>query len=302
MSSKPIVVGTDGSEQALYAVEWAALEAVRRRSPLRIVSVPVLPSQMREYHSSPATVAHYLREYARQALNAATRRVAELAPDHPAETELLDGAPAAALLEAAADASLLDVGAHGGSALGALVLGSVSRYAALHAPCPVVVARQDSMAAHGKVTVAVADPAHADDALSFAFEEASLRGSRLTAVHVVYQFPLEAYRPGPEVTLAYGTVLSSVQAGSAEPPQVDGASAALATAVARWHEKYPEVRVRRDVVWGHPARVLADYSGRGDLLVIGRHDHPEGGLRLGAIQHPVLAHAHSPVAIIPSTL
>jgi nucleotide-binding universal stress UspA family protein len=26
MSSKPIVVGADGSEQALYAVEWAALE------------------------------------------------------------------------------------------------------------------------------------------------------------------------------------------------------------------------------------------------------------------------------------
>ena len=24
MSSKPIVVGTDGSEEALYAVEWAA--------------------------------------------------------------------------------------------------------------------------------------------------------------------------------------------------------------------------------------------------------------------------------------
>jgi nucleotide-binding universal stress UspA family protein len=39
MSSKPIVVGTDGSEQALFAVEWAALEAARRRLPLRIVSV-----------------------------------------------------------------------------------------------------------------------------------------------------------------------------------------------------------------------------------------------------------------------
>jgi nucleotide-binding universal stress UspA family protein len=31
MSGRPIVVGTDGSEQALTAVEWAVLEAARRR-------------------------------------------------------------------------------------------------------------------------------------------------------------------------------------------------------------------------------------------------------------------------------
>jgi len=301
MSSKPIVVGTDGSEQALFAVEWAALEAARRQLPLRIVSVPVMPSRMREPNASPATVAHYLRENAREALDAADRRVKELVPEHAAETELLSGAPAVALIEAAADASLLVVGAHGGSALGAMVLGSVSRYAALHAPCPIVVTRQENMAAHGQVVVGVADPAHADDALAFAFEEAALRRSRLTAVHVVYQFPIEAYRPGPEITLADGTVLFSAETGGAEPPHDDGASAELSAAVARWHEKYPEVRVRRDVVWGHPARVLADYSSRADLLVIGRHAHPEGHLRLAAIQHPVLAHAHAPVAIIPST-
>ena len=142
MSSKPIVVGTDGSKEALFAVEWAALEAVRRRLPLRIVSVPVMPSRMRAPNASPATVAHYLRENARQALDAATRRAKELVPEHTPETALLDGPPAVALLKAAAEVSLLVVGAHGGSALGAMVLGSVSRYAGLHAPCPIVVARR----------------------------------------------------------------------------------------------------------------------------------------------------------------
>jgi len=301
MSSKPIVVGTDGSDQALFAVEWAALESVRRELPLRIVSVPVMPPRMRTPSASPVTVAHYLRETARQALEAGARRATELVPERTPDTELLGGAPVAALLEAAADASMLVVGAHGGSALGAMVLGSVSRYAALHSPCPIVVTREENMAAHGTVVAGVADPAHADDALAFAFEEAALRHSRLTAVHVVYQFPIEAYRPGPEITLADGTVLFSAETGGAEPPHDDGASAELSAAVARWHEKYPEVRVRRDVVWGHPARVLADYSSRADLLVIGRHAHPEGHLRLAAIQHPVLAHAHTPVAIIPST-
>ena len=39
MAIKPIVVGTDGSEPSLRAVDWAAREAVVRDVPLRIVSV-----------------------------------------------------------------------------------------------------------------------------------------------------------------------------------------------------------------------------------------------------------------------
>jgi nucleotide-binding universal stress UspA family protein len=38
MTTKPIVVGTDCSAQAVRAVEWAAAEAVPRDAPLRIVS------------------------------------------------------------------------------------------------------------------------------------------------------------------------------------------------------------------------------------------------------------------------
>lgn len=37
MSGSGIVVGTDGSEESLRAVEWAAQEARRRGVPLRIV-------------------------------------------------------------------------------------------------------------------------------------------------------------------------------------------------------------------------------------------------------------------------
>ncbi len=40
MATKPVVVGVDGSEESLRAVEWAALEAKRHSSPLRIVSAP----------------------------------------------------------------------------------------------------------------------------------------------------------------------------------------------------------------------------------------------------------------------
>jgi nucleotide-binding universal stress UspA family protein len=74
----------------------------------------------------------------------------------------------------------------------------------------------------------------------------------------------------------------------------------LAAALAAWQDKYPAVNVRRDVIHGHPGRVLASYSARADLVVLGRHDHPEGaGPGIGSIQHAVLDHAHGPVAVIP---
>jgi nucleotide-binding universal stress UspA family protein len=36
MATKPVIVGVDGSEESLRAVEWAALEARRHGSSLRI--------------------------------------------------------------------------------------------------------------------------------------------------------------------------------------------------------------------------------------------------------------------------
>ena len=285
MVSMPIVVGTDGSEQAGRAVEWAACEAVRRGAALRIVSVPAMPSRMRAYDSSPATVAHFMREYSVAALTAAAKRAGEVAPRLPAETELLTGVPATALIASAAGAAMLVVGARGGGGFGAMALGSMSRYAALHAPCPVVVAREDTMAVHRKVAVGVADPAEAGDSLGFAFEEASLRGAQLTAVHAVHHFRLAATRQSP----------------AAPGPGEAVAAAELGKALAEWQDKYPEVRVQPDVVWGHPGQVLAGYSAHVDLLVIGRHGVPEGAASIGSILHPVLGHAHCAVAVIPST-
>ena len=46
MASKPIVTGTDGSEESLRAVGWAAREAVLRGAPLRIVAAAALPPRM----------------------------------------------------------------------------------------------------------------------------------------------------------------------------------------------------------------------------------------------------------------
>jgi nucleotide-binding universal stress UspA family protein len=67
-----------------------------------------------------------------------------------------------------------------------------------------------------------------------------------------------------------------------------------------WRDKYPEVTVWQDVVRDHPAHVLASYSARADLVVIGRHDRAGSRPAIGGIQHALLNHARRPVAIVPA--
>jgi Universal stress protein family len=81
------------------------------------------------------------------------------------------------------------------------------------------------------------------------------------------------------------------------PEQIsDEASRSLSAALDGWREKYPDVRVRHHVVHGHPARVLAKYSARADLVVIARHGDPG----IGSLQHALLDHARGQVAVVPS--
>ena len=145
------------------------------------------------------------------------------------------------------------------------------------------------MAVHREIAVGVRDPQDTTRALAFAFEEAALRDADLVAVHTWYWPPAVPYRPAP------GTVPADLDRISAE------AASGLAAALRGWSEKYPGVRVRRDVIHGHPGRVLASYSARADLVVLGRPGHPAGvGPGIGSVQHAVLDHAHGPIAVIPS--
>lgn len=78
---------------------------------------------------------------------------------------------------------MLVVGARGAGGFAQLLLGSVSRYAAMHAACPVIVVREETRALYREVVVGVHDPLDAASALAFAFDEAARRGAALVAVH-----------------------------------------------------------------------------------------------------------------------
>src|SRR6516225_1083471 len=246
MATEPVVVGVDGSEESLLAAEWAALEARRHGLPLRIVSTPALVPHVQAYQLSPA-VTDALRAAATRALRTAVARAEEVAPGLTITTDLLSGPPAPAVAGSGSDAAMLVVGARGAGGFAAMLLGSVGRYAAARARCPVIVVRQASMAVHHEIVVGIRDPQDIGEALTFAFEEATARHADLMAVHAWHWFPSALRSPAGQDALD----------APFHPEQIsDEAIRSLSAAVGRWREKYPGVRVRHDVIRGHPARVL----------------------------------------------
>jgi nucleotide-binding universal stress UspA family protein len=287
MTARPVVAATDGSEESLRAVEWAAREAVLHGVPLRIVSAASLPKLvMLQRKPERDAVLGFVREHRDRALAAAVARAAEMAPGLLIETDPLEGPAALAVTGSGPGALMLVVGSRGLGAFTAMVLESVARYAADHASCPVVVVREETAAVHRLVGVGLGDLDDCADSLAFAFEEAALRKASLRAVHAWH---------APQASIS--------RAGTPYPPPALHAAAAdaarqLMLLLDRWQEKYPDVLVSQDVVHGHPGRALADLSARADLVVLGRHPGLPGP---GSVRHAVLGHARGPIAIVPSS-
>ena len=236
--------------------------------------------------SGVPTVADTVVSDRDRGLAAATQRATAIAPDILVDADGLSGPPARAIAEAGSGASMLVVGSRGMGAFTALILGSVSRYAAAHAACPVVVVREQTTTAHPQVGVGIGDPAEASAALAFAFEEASLRKASLIAVH--------AWDSGGDVSRA--TRAMAAPGAHAIEEHVAGQLQAL---LADGQARYPDVEVSYDLVYGHPGRALVGLSARADLVVLGRH-RPDGFLPgPGAVRHAVLNHAHGPVVTVP---
>jgi nucleotide-binding universal stress UspA family protein len=290
MAAKPIVAATDGSRESLHAVEWAAREAVLRSAPLRIVSAASLLPRMigSQGTSQYETVSDHLRDDRNRALSVATERAAATAPGLLIDTDVLTGPPAEAVTESGSGALMLVVGSRGIGAFAAMILGSVSRYAAIHAPCPVVVVREETTATQKQVGIGISDSDTSADALEFAFEEAALRKASVVAIHAWHTPQYDISRAG------------DAPVGPAAEVFEDAAVRQLDKLLDDWRKKYPDVPVSQDVVHGHPGRALVGLSARADLVVIGRRSMHSGVHGPGTVTHAVLNHAHGPVATVPS--
>ena len=137
-----IVVGIDGSEQSRAALVWAMEQAAARTMPLDVVhvwhlSVSALPMGLAaesvepdDFSQAAKTLAEHEIDWAMEHTTARPMIVRPLA---------IEGHPAKVLVEEAATAELLVVGARGIGHFAGMLLGSISDYCVRHAPVPVVV-------------------------------------------------------------------------------------------------------------------------------------------------------------------
>ncbi|MFS8204725.1 universal stress protein [Streptomyces sp. CWNU-52B] len=286
-----LVVGVDGSEPSLHAVDWAVDEAALRGAPLRLVYA----SLWERYEG--AALAQGLGRTSEQILadkivEAAAHRARRRRPDVKVDTEVLQDAPVPALVREARRAALLVLGSRGRGGVAELLLGSVSLAVAAHADCPVIVLRGDHSSrtgpeAHGRVLLGVAEAKRGSAAVRFAFQEAKRRGAALEAVRA-WRCP------------AYESTDHPLLAGEPARLHEQQAGEILAAAVDEAAAEYPSVELHRRIVEGTARKVLLDASASADLLVVGaRRRNGHFGLQLGRVAHTALHHSACPVAVVP---
>jgi len=137
-----IVVGVDGSEPSIRALQWAARQAEWSGAMLEVVTAWTFPE-----HPAPLGLEIHVPwpdELIAQARVKLDEVIGDALPDmdpqriHPS---VIRGSAVRVLLDAARDADLLVVGSHGRGAMAELLLGSVSERCVRHAGCSVVVIR-----------------------------------------------------------------------------------------------------------------------------------------------------------------
>jgi len=135
-----IVVGLDGSSGSLTALHWAVEQATVLHAEVDAVLAYNYDLAWIDIGSDYET--KWIEGHAHAARDALQQILADALPEplpiavHPV---VVEGAPAAVLVEMSRNASLLVVGTRGRGGFTGLLLGSVSQRCAEHAHCPVVI-------------------------------------------------------------------------------------------------------------------------------------------------------------------
>ncbi|WP_409329856.1 universal stress protein [Trujillonella humicola] len=281
-----VVVGVDGSEDAVRAALLAAGEARRRGLPLLLVHVTPWSTGDDALPVSSAEARAEFRQSAARLVEAAAETVRAETGLAGVTAEVVDDHPVDGLLALSAQAALLVIGTTGIGRLPGLLLGSTAGAVVQHARCPVVVLPAEPVPADGAPVVAGVDglPGH-EEVLAFAVAEAQARGARLDVVHAWRDAGLEA---------ALGRF-----GGLVDWPAVEAVRRRhLAEVVAPWRERAPGLEIREVVVRERAVPALREAAGAASLLVLG-HRPRRLLARLGSTTHGVLHRVPCPVAVVP---
>ncbi|MFI9201592.1 universal stress protein [Streptomyces sp. NPDC053048] len=282
----PVVVGVDGSDGSLAALDWAVEEAARFRLPLRVVYASLweryegaVPSFTGERPAEEVAAQHIVAS--------SEQRARQLSPDLPVHVVMVPDDAADALVQESREATAVVTGSSSHRAVKEFLLGSVSLAVAGRAACPVIVVRGEERNIRGlshRVVVGVGPADEAATAVRFALREAAARGCELHAVRA-WRSPTT----DPMSALESGARAYEEQATAVLDEVLEAAVA-----------EHPEVSVRRTVLEGPAHRVLLGPATDADLLVLGATRRQDGfGLHLGRVSHAALHRAGCPVAVVP---
>jgi nucleotide-binding universal stress UspA family protein len=284
---RSVLAGVDGSEDSRTALRWAAVLADALRLPLRVLwawQYPIdavltvgkieLPSPVR----FDELVERQLSDL-----------VAEVLGDRAVDVvlEVRRGSAAAALLDTAKNGpATIVVGSRGLGGFKGLLLGSVSRQLAEHAPCPITIVRHMAPVPPVRLETIVAGTDGSEDAargLRYAADIASKAGAELVVAHAT----------GPRQA-AYPLGV---------PPQAD--LDVRWERVEEWCDPLRAMGVDYEiaVVEGDTRMALLDLARdrAADLLVIGSRGHgPVGQLLLGSVATSLAQHSELPLTIVPA--
>jgi nucleotide-binding universal stress UspA family protein len=254
-ASRSVVVGIDGSRNALDAALWAVDEAVSRDIPLRLVYA-IDPD-----HAASADPNDAARELAKAEIAIRYAFVAVESTDQPVkiEVEILQERPIRALLEASRWAAMLCVGSMGLKHSSHGQVGSTAAALAASARCPVTIVRRHDprLARHGCVVAEVDASSVSDGVLARALEEARLRRTCL------------------RVLTTWQSRFTDRHDGRAVADANRLASAQLDRRLAQWKKRHPDLDVRAVTVHGNTLDYLTRNAGSIQLLVAS-HERAHG--------------------------
>lgn len=276
-----VVVGHDGSPLADRAMRWASEEARLLGTGLHVLHATRLAGGSQAW---AAYLEEDLSRYGDAVLEDAEESLRD--SDLTVTSGSVSTTAGEALVEASATAAVVVMGARGLGRLSGPLLGSTTQRVSAHATGPVVVVREDPAVPGGPVVVGLDPTGNADDAVRFAFDRATRRGTGVLLVQAIPPVPpmRDAFRDSRTLAI----VERAARAAEADARRQ----------AERWRAEFPDVPVDVEIIQDHPVEAITGASRRGCLTVVGSRGR--GGLAstlLGSVSRGVLQHA-SVVAVV----
>ena len=292
MAGKPnILVGVDGSREALQAAEWAAARAKLNNAQLQLVCAYALPSYTAASMESGFAVIDndVIRASAQTVVDETLTHLAKLG--YQAEGRVEPGDPTAVLVQLSEQADLIVVGTRGTGGFADRLLGATSSALPAYSRCPVVVVpgrgADQQFTPVKKIVIGVDGSSRSRKSLRRAIEEAALWGAQLTAVDAVPMASSAGVLAWLPATVDRESILRDVRDELKAICKAESAGSG--------------VEIHAHALDGNPAALLTEFSTAVELVVVGTRGRGGfAGVLMGSTSQSVLAHSTCPVLVVPT--